>query len=71
MAAEDDPTRLVRDSAGVYHSVDDRFSVRSEGGTWYVEDLTQLDELGLPRLLGPFGTLTDANVAMTTARSLK
>ncbi|HJP72266.1 MAG TPA: hypothetical protein VJ975_11150 [Candidatus Limnocylindria bacterium] len=71
MAAKDDPTRLVRDSAGAYHSADDRFSVRNEGGTWYAEDSQQLDELGLAHVLGPFPSLTEAKQAMTDARSRK
>ena len=69
MAAEhDDPARLVRAAAGSYHSADDRFTVRNEGGTWYAEDSAQLDELGLPRLLGPFRSLTDAKQAVADAR---
>jgi hypothetical protein len=71
VAAEADPARLVRDSAGSYHSADDRFTVRNEGGTWYAEDSAQLDELGLAHLLGPFRSLTDAKAEMTDARGRK
>jgi hypothetical protein len=59
--------RLVRDRAGSYHSEDGRFIVENDG-RWNVRDSQQEDELGLPRVLGPFATLDRAREAISEAR---
>ena len=56
--------RLKRDVAGTYHSSDGRFTVQREGPAWYVSDSDQTDELGMPRLFGPFATLEAAQSAI-------
>ena len=64
-----DPNKLVRESAGRYRTGDGRFIV--EGGSasgWFVADSDQADELGLPLLRGPFGTLDEAQDAVAAAR---
>ena len=63
-----DPTKLKRESAGRYVSGDARFVVQQSSGGWMVEDAEQANELGLPLVRGPFGTLDDAREAMETAR---
>jgi hypothetical protein len=64
-----DPDRLVRSAAGRYTSADERFTVESDAsGTWYVIDLVQKDDFGLPRLLGPHRTLAAARQAIRFAR---
>jgi hypothetical protein len=59
--------KLIRDRAGSYHSVDGRFSVENDG-RWNVRDDQERDELGLPRVMGPFATLDAAREAMAEAR---
>src|SRR5437762_3109716 len=51
--------KLIRDQGGSYHSEDGRFSVENDG-RWNVRDEQGHDELGLPRVLGPFATLDAA-----------
>ena len=58
---------LIRDVAGRYHTTDGRFEVEHEGTSWYLRDLRQLDELGLPRVLGPFATLDAVREAVSSA----
>jgi GNAT superfamily N-acetyltransferase len=68
--APPDPDKLVREKAGEYRTGDGRFTVQSQAsGAWFVVDSEQLDELGMARVLGPFGTLDDAKGAVTQARS--
>ena len=62
--------KLIRDSAGSYHTQDERFSVENDG-RWNVRDEQEHDELGLPRVLGPFATLDAAKAAITEARARK
>jgi hypothetical protein len=57
---------LVRDAAGRYHSADERFTVEHEGTHWYVRDTRQTDELGLPRVLGPYQTLDAVREAIAS-----
>jgi GNAT superfamily N-acetyltransferase len=69
-AAPPDPDKLVREKAGEYRTGDGRFTVQSQAsGAWFVVDSDQLDELGMARVLGPFGTLDDAKGAISQARS--
>jgi L-amino acid N-acyltransferase YncA len=64
-----DPTALKRESAGRYVSGDGRFAVEQESaGSWVVVDEEQTNELGLPLVRGPFGTLTEAKTVVVSAR---
>jgi GNAT superfamily N-acetyltransferase len=68
--APPDPDKLVREKAGEYRTGDGRFTVQSQAsGAWFVVDSEQLDELGMARVLGPFGTLDEAKQAIGQARS--
>jgi hypothetical protein len=62
--------KLVRDRAGAYRSEDGRFTVENDG-RWNVRDDKEHDELGLPRVLGPFATLDAARAAIAEARARK
>jgi len=62
--------KLIRDRAGSYHSEDGRFIVENDG-RWNVRDDQEHDELGLPRVLGPFATLDAARAAIVEARERK
>lgn len=65
-----DPDKLVRETAGRHRTGDGRFVV--EGGSasgWFIADAEQADELGLPLLRGPFGTLDEARAAIASARA--
>ena len=59
--------KLIRDQAGSYHTEDGRFSVENDG-RWNVRDELEHDELGLPRVLGPYTTLDAAREAIAEAR---
>ena len=60
--------KLIRDRAGSYHTEDGRFTVENDG-RWNVRDDREHDELGLPRVLGPFATLDAARAAINEARA--
>jgi len=60
--------KLIRDRAGSYHTEDGRFTVENDG-RWNVRDDREHDELGLPRVLGPFATLDAARAAIAEARA--
>ena len=60
--------KLIRDRAGSYHTEDGRFDVENDG-RWNVRDEREHDELGLPRVLGPFATLDAAREAIAEARA--
>lgn len=63
------PKPWQRAEAGRYRSSDDRFTLESEGsGRWFVTDAESLDELGLARTTGPYGTLDEAKAAADAAR---
>jgi len=62
--------KLIRDRAGAYHSEDGRFTVENDG-RWNVRDDKEQDEIGLPRVLGPFATLDAARAAIAEARARK
>ncbi len=63
-----DPDKLVRQSAGVYRSADERFEVRQEGLGWFVADSAQANELGQPLIHGPFATMAAVREALPAAR---
>jgi hypothetical protein len=63
-----DPNKLVRQSAGTYHSADERFAVRGEGNRWFLIDSAQRDELGQELVRGPFATLAEVRDAIPEAR---
>lgn len=63
-----DPAALKRESAGRYASTDGRFTVEQASGGWMVIDTEQHNELGLPLVRGPFGTLAEAKAAVEASR---
>jgi hypothetical protein len=65
--AQDEP--LKRLGGGRWRSRDERFTIEPQSGTWVVVDGEQVDDLGLPLVRGPFGSLRDAKAAMTSARA--
>jgi len=65
-----DPDKLVRQSAGVYHSADGRFQVQQSDATWFVVDTQQTNELGQELIHGPFASLKQARAAMPGARDV-
>jgi hypothetical protein len=66
-----DPDKLVRQSAGVYRSADERFEVRDGGTGWFLVDSEQTDDFGQELLQGPFPTLAAVRMAIPPARSTK
>ena len=69
-ASTNEAEKLIRETAGRYRTADGRFTVESEAaGGWYVSDSERTDELGGPRLLGPFTTLAAARDAIAAARA--
>ncbi len=47
-----------RERAGRYASADARFAIEQESAErWFLTDAEQQDELGQPRVLGPFASL--------------
>lgn len=69
MATSDDDEGLKRLGGGRWATRDGRFSIEPQSGTWAVVDAEQTDELGLPLIRGPFGSLRDAKAAIADARS--
>ena len=65
------PDDVVRESAGIYRSTDDRFEVRQSQANWYLVDTQQANEFGQELIHGPFGSLKQAQAAMTGAREVK
>jgi ketosteroid isomerase-like protein len=63
-----EPDALVREQAGRYRSGDGRFTVRQDGGEWFVTDSQQANEFGLEMVLGPFATIALAREAMASQR---
>ena len=59
---------LKRLGGGRWQTRDERFSVEPQSGTWVLVDAEQTDDLGLPLVRGPFGTLTAAKAAIEAAR---
>ena len=70
-AAAPDPDKLVRQSAGIYRSADERFEVRDGGTGWFLVDSEQTNDFGQELLQGPFPTLAAARAAIPPARSTK
>lgn len=66
MAGDDSLKRL---GGGRWETRDGRFAIEPQSGTWVVVDNTQTDDLGLPLVRGPFGSLTAAKEAIETART--
>jgi len=67
----DDRDKLKRASAGDYVTADGRFTVRSDGGRWFLVDAEQTDELGLELVRGPYPSRRDAEAAIGDARRQK
>lgn len=59
---------LKRLGGGRWQTRDGRFTIEPQSGTWVVVDAEQTDDLGLPLVRGPFGSLRDAKEAIETAR---
>jgi hypothetical protein len=64
-----DETALKRLGGGRWQTRDERFTIEPQSGTWVVVDATQTDDLGLPLVRGPFGSLTAAKAAIEGART--
>ena len=62
------PDALKRLGGGRWETKDGRFQIEPQSGTWVIVDTTQTDELGLPLVRGPFGSLTAARAAIESAR---
>jgi hypothetical protein len=60
---------LKRLGGGRWETRDGRFAIEPQSGTWVVVDNTATDELGLPLVRGPFGSLTAAKEAIEGARA--
>lgn len=63
-----DDGSLKRLGAGRWQTRDARFTIEPQSGTWVVVDAEQTDELGLPLVRGPFGSLNAAKEAIAAAR---
>ena len=59
---------LKRLGGGRWQTRDERFTIEPQSGTWVVVDAEQTDDLGLPLVRGPFGSLGAAKAAIATAR---
>jgi hypothetical protein len=66
-----DPDRLVRQSAGIYRTADDRFEVRDGGSGWFLVDTTQANDFGQELIQGPYATLAAVREAIPPARTAK
>jgi len=65
MPADDSLKRL---GGGRWETRDGRFAIEPQSGTWVIVDNAQTDDLGLPLVRGPFGSLTSAKEAIESAR---
>lgn len=59
---------LKRLGGGRWETRDGRFTIEPQSGTWVVVDTTATDDLGLPLVRGPFGSLAAAKQAIEGAR---
>lgn len=59
---------LKRLGGGRWQTRDERFTIEPQSGTWVVVDAEQTDDLGLPLVRGPFGSLGAAKAAIDGAR---
>ena len=66
--ATDKDDSLKRLGGGRWQTRDDRFTIEPQSGTWVVVDAEQTDDLGLPLVRGPYGSLGAAKAAIATAR---
>jgi hypothetical protein len=66
--AKPDDGSLKRLGGGRWETRDARFSIEPQSGTWVVVDAEQTDELGLPLVRGPFGSLNAAKEAIADVR---
>jgi hypothetical protein len=64
----DQDESLKRLGGGRWQTRDERFTIEPQSGTWVVVDAEQTDELGLPLVRGPFGSLGAAKGAIADAR---
>lgn len=62
---------LKRLGGGRWQTRDERFTIEPQSGTWVVVDAEQTDDLGLPLVRGPFGSLRDAKEAIEKAREVE
>lgn len=65
----DDGESLKRLGGGRWETRDGRFTIEPASGTWSVVDAEETDDLGLPLVRGPFRSLTEAKVAIASARA--
>ena len=63
-----DEAALKRLGGGRWQTRDERFTIEPQSGIWVVVDANQTDDLGLPLVRGPFGSLTAAKAAIASAR---
>jgi len=68
-AAADKDEALKRLGGGRWQTRDARFTIEPQSGTWVVVDAEQVDDLGLPLVRGPFGSLGAAKTAIAEARA--
>lgn len=66
--ATSDREALKRLGGGRWETKDGRFTIEPQSGTWVVVDNTATNELGLPLVTGPYGSLTAAREAIDGAR---
>lgn len=66
--ATDKEGPLKRLGGGRWQTRDERFTIEPQSGTWVVVDAEQTDDLGLPLVRGPFGSLGAAKEAIEGAR---
>jgi hypothetical protein len=64
----DNDESLKRLGGGRWQTRDERFTIEPQSGTWVVVDAEQTDDLGLPLVRGPYGSLGAAKAAIATAR---
>ena len=67
----DQDESLKRLGGGRWQTRDERFTIEPQSGTWVVVDAEQTDELGLPLVRGPFGSLGAAKEAIAGARAAR
>jgi hypothetical protein len=65
---DEDSESLKRIEGGRWQTKDGRFTIEQQSGRWVVVDAEQTDELGLPRVRGPYGSLRDAREALGDIR---
>lgn len=69
MAKPKDDGSLKRLGGGRWQTHDGRFTIEPQSGTWVLVDAEQTDDLGLPLVRGPFGSLTAARASISAARA--